>query len=122
MQQQTKKRIGGRAKLGQALLWVGSLVLFGESWLLIARASEFWRGSGAATLGWVAALGALAQKAVSVLVWNDGLLLAAMAKVLVLCSPLVILFAGFVMMKSVSHANGAAPIEEQATAVNGDDR
>jgi len=90
MQAQTNKRIGGWAKLGRVLVWVGSLVFVGESWLLIAQASEFWRGSGAATLGWMAAIGAWHRKVLSVLVWNHGLLLATMAKVLVLCCPLVI--------------------------------
>ncbi len=122
MQAQTNKRIGGWAKLGRVLVWVGSLVFVGESWLLIAQASEFWRGSGAATLGWMAAIGALAQKVLSVLVWNHGLLLATMAKVLVLCCPLVILFAGFVIMRSVTHAEEAASIQEQGTSAEGDDR
>jgi len=122
MQAQTNKRIGGWARVGRTLVWVGSLVFLGESWLLIAQATEFWRGSGAATLGWVAAIGALAQKALSVLVWNNGLLLAAMAKVLVLCCPLVILFAGFVIMRSATHANETAPIQAQALSAKGDDR
>jgi len=122
MQAQTNKRIGGWARVGRTLVWVGSLVFLGESWLLIAQATEFWRGSGAATLGWVAAIGALAQKALPVLVWNNGLLLAAMAKVLVLCCPLVILFAGFVIMRSATHANETAPIQAQALSAKGDDR
>jgi hypothetical protein len=122
MQAQTSKRIGRWAKLGRAVVRVGSLMLVGESWLLIARAGEFWRGSGAATLGWLAALGALVQKALSVLVWSDGLLLAAMGKVLVLCCPLVILFAGFVMMKNVTHTNEAASVQGQSTSAEGDDR
>jgi len=69
--------------------------------------------------GWI---GALAQKVLSVLVWNHGLLLATMAKVLVLCCPLVILFAGFVIMRSVTHAEEAASIQEQGTSAEGDDR
>ena len=122
MRAQTNKRIGGWANVGRMFVWVGSLVLVGESWFLIARAGEFWSGSGAATLGWVAALGALVQKALPVLVWNDGLLLAAMAKVLVLCCPLVILFAGFVMMKSVNQASEATSVKQHGTSAEGDDR
>ncbi|HWZ97845.1 MAG TPA: hypothetical protein VN025_08800 [Candidatus Dormibacteraeota bacterium] len=126
MQGQTQKGFSGKssdkAKVGRLMFWLGSLVFLGESWLLIARLAEFWRGSGAASLGLVAALGVVAQKALSILVWNQGLLLAAAVKVLVLCCPLVILFAGFVIMKSVTHANEGAAIKGQATSEEGDDR
>ena len=125
MQGQTQTRIASKAnivakaKMGRWLFWVGSAVFVVESWFLIARMAEFWQGSGAAALGWVAGLGATAQRVFSLLVWNQGMLLAAMAKLLVLCCPLVILFAGFVIMKS---ANEARSIKEQATFGEGDDR
>jgi hypothetical protein len=99
MKGQMSKAHERRAKLGRALLWAGSLVLLAESWLLIERVIAFWRGSGAATLGWVAALGALAQRALSVLVWNQGLQLAAMAKVLILCCPLLVIAVGLGMVR-----------------------
>src|SRR5215831_7111249 len=99
MNEQRSKTHEGKAKLGRALLWVGSLVLLGESWLLIERVSEFWRSSGAATLGWLAALGALTQRALSIFVWNQGLLLAAMAKVLILCCPLLAIAVGLGMVR-----------------------
>jgi hypothetical protein len=102
MQERTQKGLGSKAKLGRWLLWLGSLVFLGESWLLIARAVEFWQGSGAATLGWVAALGATVQKVLSLLVWNQGLLLAAMAKVLVLCCPLLVIAVGIGMMRQAN--------------------
>src|SRR5215475_4927818 len=119
MQGQTQTRIASKANMGRSLFWAGSAVFVAESWFLIARMAEFWQESGAATLGWVAGLGAAAQRAFSLLVWNQGMLLAAMAKLLVLCCPLVILFAGFVIMKS---ANEARSIEGPAAFEEGDDR
>ena len=49
------------------------------------------------------ALGAAAQKVLSLLVWNQGLLLAAMAKVLVLSCPLLVIAVGIQMVRQ---ANG----------------
>lgn len=102
MQEQARKGFGSKAKLGRWLLWLGSAVFAIESWLLIARMAEFWQGSGAATLGWMAALGAAAQRMLSLLVWNDGLLLAAMAKVLVLCCPLLVIAIGVGMVRQAN--------------------
>lgn len=120
MQAQTKAGLESRAKLGRWLLWLGSLVFLGESWLLIARVVEFWQGSGAATLGWMAALGATAQRALSLLVWNQGLLLAAIAKVLVLCCPLLVIAIGIGMVRQANQiemgefpANSSAAKEER---------
>jgi len=100
--QERAKEFRSKAKLGRWLLCLGSLVFLGESWLLIARAAEFWQGSGAATLGWMAALGATAQRMLSLLVWNQGLLLAAMAKVLVLCCPLLMIAIGVGMVRQAN--------------------
>lgn len=122
MQEQTSKAQAGKAKLGRTLVWLGALVFFVESWLLIVRASEFWNGSGAATLGWMAGIGALAQKALSVLVWNQGLLLAALAKVLVLCCPLVLVFAGIVIMKSLTNGSEGVLMNRAPTSLEGEDR
>lgn len=122
MQEQTSKAQAGKGKLGRTLVWLGALVFFVESWLLIVRASEFWNGSGAATLGWMAGIGALAQKALSVLVWNQGLLLAALAKVLVLCCPLVLVFAGIVIMKSLTNGSEGVLMNRAPTSLEGEDR
>ena len=122
MGEQTTKAQTGKAKLGRRLVWLGALVFFGESWLLIARASEFWKGSGAATLGWVAGIGTLAQKALSVLVWNQGLLLAALAKVLVLCSPLALVFAGIMVMRSVESGGERASMSGARASFEGENR
>src|SRR5437764_8937726 len=67
-------------KAGRVMLWVGAAVLLGEAWMLLVHLEAFWQGSGAASLGWMAALGAAAQRAVSFVVWNDALLLAVAAK------------------------------------------
>ena len=72
----SEKAMGAKAKAGRAIFWLGTLVFAVESWLLIGQVANFWRGSGAATLGWMAAVGATVQKMLSVLAWNDGLLLA----------------------------------------------
>lgn len=108
MRGQTRKEQAGKARLGRVLLWVGFVVLLGESWLLISRFSELWNGSGAGTLGWMAALGALTRKALAVLVWNQGLLLAALAKVLVLCCPLALVCAGIAILRSVNSGERAS--------------
>ena len=89
---------------GRVMLWVGAAVLLGEVWTLLTQLSEFWQGSGAAALGWMAALGAAAQKAVSFVVWNDGLLLAVAAKVLVLCCPLLVIAAGIGLIRKAELA------------------
>jgi hypothetical protein len=91
--------LGGNAKAGRVMLWLGSIVLLGEAWMLLAQANEFWQGSGAAALGWMAALGTAVQKGVSFLVWGDGLLLAVAAKVLVLCCPLLVIAVGIGLMR-----------------------
>jgi hypothetical protein len=106
----TAEGFSGKAKTGRVIFWLGMLVFAVESWLLLARLAEFWSGSGAATLGWMAALGAAAQHTLSLLVWNEGMLLAAMAKVLVLCCPLVVIAVGFGMMRQseVSEARETA--------------
>jgi len=113
---QDKAKGNGKAKAGRAMLWVGAAVLLGEVWMLLTQLSEFWQGSGAASLGWIAALGAAAQKAASFLVWNDGLLLTVAAKVLVLCCPLLIIAVGIGLIRTaeLAHAQKFAAKGTQA--------
>jgi len=120
MREQTGKARASKAKLARALLLAGSLVLTGEAWLFLLRIEQFWKVSGAATLGWMAAVGALAQKALSLLLSNEGLLLAGIGKVLVLCSPLVLVFAGMVIMRSMTSADEGASMN--GAPVNEEDR
>jgi len=122
MRDQANRAQASKTKLGQALVWLGSLVFFGESWLLIAQANEFWKGSGAATLGWMAGLGALAQRALSVLVWNQGLLFAALAKVLVLCCPLVLVFVGIVIVRSMTSGAEGTSMKGAPASIEGENR
>jgi len=119
MTEQTKSGSKGKAKAGRVLLWAGSLVLLGESWLLLEQASEIWAASGAGTLGYAAGVAALAQRVISILVWQDGLVLAAMAKVLVLCCPLLVIGVGLGMVRKAnvleasSNSKKTSPIEEE---------
>lgn len=122
MRDQTSKAKASKVKLGQTLVWLGALVFFGESWLLIAQASEFWKGSGAATLGWMAWLGALAQRALPVLVWNQGLLFAALTKVLVLCCPLVLVFVGIVIVRSMTSGDEGTSMNGAPASIEGENR
>jgi hypothetical protein len=122
MRGQTSKARADKAKLGRLLFWVGSLVLLAESWLLITRVSQFWNGSGAATLGWMAGLGALVQRALAVLVWNQGLLLAALAKVLVLCCPLALVCAGIVILRGVNRDAERASMNGAVVSFEGEER
>src|SRR5262249_43823842 len=62
----------GKGKVGRALLWAGSLVLLGESGVLIEQAREVWAASGAATLGDAAGGAALVQRVVSIFGWQGG--------------------------------------------------
>jgi len=94
MGERGQDKASATATLGRVMMWTGAVVLLAEVGLLFERLNKFWQGSGAASLGWMAALGAAAQKAVSFLVWNDGLLLAVAAKVLVICCPLLIIAVG----------------------------
>ena len=118
MREKTQRGFGSKARagrLGQWLLWAGSAVFAVESWLLIARAAEFWQGAGAASLGWMAALGAMAQRVLSLLVWNEGMLLAAMAKVLVLCCPLLVIAVGMNMVRQANLIEaGESSVDAQA--------
>ena len=98
------RKANRKATAGRMMLWLGALVLLGEVWMLLMQMSELWQGSGAASLGWMAALGAAAQKAVSLFVWNDGLLLAVAAKVLVLCCPLLVIAAGIGLIRKAELA------------------
>jgi len=104
MGERRQDKANGKATAGRVMLWVGAAVLLGEVWMLLAQLSEFWQGSGAASLGWMAALGAAAQKAVSFLVWNDALLLAVAAKVLVLCCPLLVIALGIGLIRKAESA------------------
>jgi len=115
-QDKAKGSANGKATAGRAMLWVGAVVLWGEVWMLLTQLSEFWQGSGAASLGWIAALGAAAQKAASFLVWNDGLLLTVAAKVLVLCCPLLIIAVGIGLIRTaeLAHAQEFAAKGTQA--------
>ena len=105
MNTQTKRNEAGtKAKTGRGLLWAGSLVLMGEAAFLMMQISTIWQNSGAKTLGWVAAAGATVQHLMALLAWNDGLLLATAAKVLVLCCPLLAIAVGMGMMRKAQYA------------------
>ena len=110
------KVMGAQAKTGRAIFWLGTLVFAVESWLLIGQVVKFWEGSGAATLGWMAAVGATVQKVLSILAWNEGLLLATLAKVLVLCCPLLVIAVGFGMMRAANYAEANQTAGESVTA------
>ena len=112
----SEKAMDAKAKTGRTIFWVGTLVFAVESWLLIGQVANFWKGSGAATLGWMAAVGATVQKMLSVLAWNDGLLLATVAKVLVLCCPLLVIAVGFGMMRGANYAEASETAGESVTA------
>ena len=101
---QLTKEEGAKAKAGRALLWAGSVVLMGEAAFLLMQLSALWQSSGAATLGCVAAAGTMIQRMVAFLAWNDGLLLATAAKVLVLCCPLLAIAVGIGMLRGAQYA------------------
>src|SRR5262249_27472832 len=112
MTEQTRSGSKGKGKVGRALLWSGSLVLLVESWLLLEQAREIWAASGATTLGYAAGVAALAQRVLSILVWQDGLLLAAMAKGLGLCCPLVVIALGLGMVRKANVLEAGSKAEE----------
>jgi hypothetical protein len=121
MQAHTTKMVGAKAmsakaKTGRAIFWLGTSVFAVESWLLIGQVVKFWEGSGAATLGWLAGVGAAVQKLLSILAWNQGLLLATLAKVLVLCCPLLVIAVGFGMMRAANYAEANQTAGESVTA------
>lgn len=94
----------GKAKTGRTLLGVGAAVLLGEVAFLLMQINAIWQSSGAKTLGWVAAAGATVQRMMALVTWNDGLLLAAAAKVLVLCCPLLAIAVGIGMLRKAQYA------------------
>lgn len=116
MREQTGTAKESKAKVGRILLLAGLVILVGESWILLGQAKELWVGSGAATLGYMAALGALTQRVLSILVWNQGALLAAMAKVLVLCCPLVVIAVGLGMVRRANVLEASGGAEEISAA------
>lgn len=102
---QTKRTTNeAKAKTGRGLLWAGSLVLMGEAAFLFMQVDAIWQSSGARTLGWLAAAGATVQRMMALLAWNDGLLLATAAKVLVLCCPLLAIAVGMGMLRQARYA------------------
>ncbi|MBS1841957.1 MAG: hypothetical protein JSS69_17245 [Acidobacteria bacterium] len=119
MQEQTNTvnagGFSGKAKTGRVIFWLGTLVFAVESWLLIGQVAEFWRATGAESLGWMAAVGMAAQRALALLVWNQGLLLAAAAKVLVLCCPLLVIAVGFGMMRKANYMETSETAGQSAT-------
>ena len=116
MSERGQGKASGNAKAGRALLWAGSLVFLAEAWMLLGALNEFWQRSGAASLGWMVGVGAAVQKAVSFLVWNDGLALAVAAKVLVLCCPLLVIAVGIGLMRSSEFAQAGEFGEKGARA------
>jgi len=112
---QSANEAGAKAKMGRALLLVGSVVLLGEAAFLMMQLSALWQSSGAARLGWVAAAGTIVQRAVAFLAWNDGLLLAAAAKVLVLCCPLLAMGVGLGLVRSTNLTRRMVDARERAT-------
>jgi hypothetical protein len=117
MDAKTKKAgMSGKAVAGRVMLWVGASIFLGEAWMLLAQLNAFWQGSGAAALGWTAALGAAVQKAVTIMVWSDGLLLAIAVKVLVLCCPLLAIGGGIGLMGSAQFARASEFAEKNARA------
>ena len=104
MDERGQDKASATATVGRVMMWTGAVVLLAEVGFLFERLNKFWQGSGAASLGWMAALGAAAQKAVSFLVWNDGLVLAVAAKVLVLCCPLLIIAVGIGLIRNAELA------------------
>ena len=99
---QTRNAGSSKANVGRALLWVGSLVFLAETWVLFRWLGEFWQSSGASAFGWVAALGTAVQKSAAALAWNQGVVLAAAVKVLVLCCPLVVVAVGIAMLRKAA--------------------
>lgn len=114
----TEDARGKKARTGRGLLWAGSLVLMGEAAFLMMQINTIWQNSGARTLGWVAAAGATIQRIMALLAWNDGLLLAAAAKVLVLCCPLLAIAVGMGMMRKAQYAEES----DAASAKAGEER
>ena len=104
MGEHRQEKASGAAKAGRALLWIGGVVLLGEAAFLLSQLNVYWQSLGAASVGTIAGIGAAAQKAVTFLVWNDGLLLAAMAKVLILCCPLLAIAAGIGLVRKAEYA------------------
>jgi hypothetical protein len=100
----TAKEAGAKAKTGRGLLWAGCAVLMAEAAFLMTQINAIWQASGAKTLGWVAAAGATVQRLMALLAWNDGLLLATAAKVLVLCCPLLAIAVGMGMLRKAQYA------------------
>ncbi|HLZ12696.1 MAG TPA: hypothetical protein VKP58_08925 [Candidatus Acidoferrum sp.] len=111
-----KPGLGEKAKAGRVMLWLGAIVLLGEAWMLLAQINEFWQGSGAAALGWTAAVGAAVQKAATFLVWGNGVALAVAAKVLVLCCPLLAIGVGMGLMRSAQLAQAGEFAAKSARA------
>jgi hypothetical protein len=107
------------SKTGHTLAWIGALIFLGESAFILLQLADYWQSSGAATIGVIAALGLALQKLLTFFAWNHGLLLAAMAKVLVLCCPLAIIFVGMLMTTST---NNSASLAESQTLSEGDGR
>jgi len=112
MQAQTNKRIGGWAKLGRVLVWVGSLV-FVASRALDSAGERILARLRAATLGGWLRLGIGTESVVGSGV-EPRLVARDNGEGAGIMLPLVILFAGFVIMRSVTHAEEAASIQEQA--------
>ena len=114
MSERGQVKTNGKAKTGRGLLWAGTVVLMGEAAFLLMKINEIWQSSGARTLGWVAAAGTIIQKALAILTWNDGLLLATAGKVLVLCWPLLAIAVGLGLVRSTDGSRSFDEVREQA--------
>lgn len=86
-----------KQKAGQVLLTVGVLALFLQLWVLWLEAGSAW--THGASLGWLGALGMAMLQVVDLIAWNPNGILLSVARMLLLCWPIIVMLAGAVLAR-----------------------
>ena len=95
-------RMARKQKAGRLLLMIGASAFFMELWALWLEAGAVWSRGAAESLGWLGALGMAMLQAVHFIAWSPNGILLSLAKVLLLCWPVVAMIAGVVVSESAA--------------------
>lgn len=97
MKHERKSQISSFWNLGKPLLLAGALLLILQASAVAHQVVAIWQHAGSEIYGWLPALGMTAHELFENTFWNHSWPLAAMARLLILCWPLLLLAVGIVL-------------------------
>jgi len=91
-----------KQKAGHMLLTVGGLALFLQLWVLWLEAGSAWNHHASESLGWLGSLAVATLQVVDFIAWNPNGILLSVARMLLLCWPMVVMLAGAALARKSS--------------------